>query len=1002
MKPLHCGILALCLTAGVVDRIAPQTLQATQAIHEVKCRSYLGIVNKCVTIETDRLHSTFTRSKLGYYMFGRTWGTASHCTRLDATQSKCQQSVFISTDPAWNRVLWGQSANNFLRVYGTGGTPAQGAGHFLRPLGVDISRREGEWHVGFIADAGNNRIVVIAVGYTCRCVRWLGTLDGLESGTPLSNPHDVAWDAADTWTLADDRVFIADTDNNRIVVYQVNLNPVAGTMTKTYEASFGTQGPGAAQFARPKGITARSFSQTFQVPWGTVTVLTTELYISDTDNRRVAFWTYGSGSATAVAQTAPVTGSEFVGITRDYYGDVIVADRARDVLVKYAAYTLAPFLQLKTYGATPSWSTGNFNHPSDVDVIENYWQDASGKLVREGLPFVSTVEQWTATTGGQLHHLGADADELAVTAGQCDATFTFLFTATGDYNVKVKNAGGSVVASWSRVGVRAGRKSEYWNAQGQLAGTYSYLVEHRNAYGDETTWRTSTGPSFGLNCFTVAADVPSVIGDGGTYFVYGSASHPAQGWQWIKAYSFWSNDPNSSFYVPYDPGSYTIDWELQASRISDGAWDSDFRSTYVSIPAPPPDCNLPPPQVCEPMSPPVLPASNRGPLGNGAGPLVHGPGPTRRNSHLGSGAWIGAISSGRPSVTQSFAFGGRPGVNGASWVNALAGDRDTTAVAARPRGRALGRAAFSARPVGEGQEAFRIRIGGVDARLGTVYVGLALDPELGARPGDELLGIDQESGLIWVLDRDSSALGYLLPELPPGARLTVRQFSLREDAWRPDPGSDSAAYAELSAGVSAITGKVGDVRMLIAIGPVKGFERSIDIGMVMLRASSLTELRERALNVPRSILALFTDDGPAEDISTGITGFRVTQAPPDPAAQPGVASVAFATIPGLMGAPSTPPVAEDRAALREAVRREGITALAFAVPDGAPARVTIRIYDPTGRLVRTLVDDTYRSGAYRAQWDVTDQRGRRAAPGVYVAIMEATGFRGMTKLVVVP
>lgn len=84
------------------------------------------------------------------------------------------------------------------------------------------------------------------------------------------------------------------------------------------------------------------------------------------------------------------------------------------------------------------------------------------------------------------------------------------------------------------------------------------------------------------------------------------------------------------------------------------------------------------------------------------------------------------------------------------------------------------------------------------------------------------------------------------------------------------------------------------------------------------------------------------------------------------------------------------------------MRRHGITALAFAVRDGAPARVKIRVYDPAGRLLRTLVDDTFAPGAYRAQWDLADQRGNRVPPGVYIAVMEAEGFRGMTRLVVVP
>jgi hypothetical protein len=52
--------------------------------------------------------------------------------------------------------------------------------------------------------------------------------------------------------------------------------------------------------------------------------------------------------------------------------------------------------------------------------------------------------------------------------------------------------------------------------------------------------------------------------------------------------------------------------------------------------------------------------------------------------------------------------------------------------------------------------------------------------------------------------------------------------------------------------------------------------------------------------------------------------------------------------------------------------------------------------------LRVLVDETYNPGAYRVQWDRKDQRGATVAPGVYLAIMQARGFRSMTKLVVVP
>lgn len=987
-------LLFLLLVASSTEKVFAQTFQATQVVHEVKCQSILGIYNQCITIETDRLHSSFTTSRLGgRHVFGRTWATASHCTRVDPNAEKCKQSVFISTDPAWNRIVWGQS-NTFLRVYGFGGGQAEGPGHFYAPLGVDITRREGEWHVGFIADSRNNRIVVLAVGYTCVCVRWLGTLDGTESGTRLRRPHDVAWDPAGTWSFADDRVFIADTDNNRIVVYQVNVNPVAGTMSKTYLSAFGTGGASPSQFSGPQGITIRTSTTTVPLPY----TLWSSVHISDTWNQRVVLWHYNAvnattaGDASPVVQSASVSGSEFVGMSRDFYGDIIVADRARDVLAKYAN-DLTP---LSTYGGNPSWGTGNFNDPTDAEVIYHYTSPTGSYIVQDALPYVQTIEMWTSGTGGQLHHLGVDAEQLAASTTACSATFSFLFTGHGDYNVKVKNYAGSVVASWSRAGAASGWRSEYWNAPGWPPGTYSYAIEHRNAYGDETSWRTSNGPSFSQDCFSVTASVPESITESGTYSLFGSSSHAADSWRWDQGYALWSNQQNSSFYVPNDPGAYSIDWQLTARRTSDGVWDSDVKTTYVSIAGDPPPCENPP---C--MDEARVPGAAK-PSGRVPATVTRLEGPKRRHHHLGSGAWIGARAQRGRAVAQFFAFGGLPGATGAPWANALAGDRDARQNAPDARSRLLGRASVTRHALSNERDAYRLHFEPGSAPLPGAFIGLALDPEMGSRSGDDLLSVDEEHGLIWVTDPDSGVLGYVLTDLPAGARVTVRQFSNRQDAWHPDPVDDKSAYAELSAGRTSLTGQVGDVRMVIAIGPVTPLSAPLDIGLFLVRAPSLDALRELVSRGPTSAVALFADD-PAGLGNTGIKHFRLTQAPPDPDASPGVMAISPDLVPGLRAAAGGASAdATDAGALRDAVRRHGITALAFAVPDGEISRVTIRVYDPAGRLLRVLVSETYDAGAYRVQWDMQDERGRRVAPGVYIAMMEAGGFRGSAKLIVVP
>ncbi|MFH1502343.1 MAG: S8 family serine peptidase [Candidatus Eisenbacteria bacterium] len=56
--------------------------------------------------------------------------------------------------------------------------------------------------------------------------------------------------------------------------------------------------------------------------------------------------------------------------------------------------------------------------------------------------------------------------------------------------------------------------------------------------------------------------------------------------------------------------------------------------------------------------------------------------------------------------------------------------------------------------------------------------------------------------------------------------------------------------------------------------------------------------------------------------------------------------------------------------------------VSFAVP--SPSRVTLKLYDVAGRLVRTLVDENMPAGSFGVSWDGTDAGGRRVASGVYL------------------
>ncbi len=67
------------------------------------------------------------------------------------------------------------------------------------------------------------------------------------------------------------------------------------------------------------------------------------------------------------------------------------------------------------------------------------------------------------------------------------------------------------------------------------------------------------------------------------------------------------------------------------------------------------------------------------------------------------------------------------------------------------------------------------------------------------------------------------------------------------------------------------------------------------------------------------------------------------------------------------------------------------TQIGFQVPE--KSRVRLEIFNLLGQPVRTLVDDRYDAGRYRALWDGVDENGRMVVSGIYILRMTAGPFR---------
>jgi hypothetical protein len=66
---------------------------------------------------------------------------------------------------------------------------------------------------------------------------------------------------------------------------------------------------------------------------------------------------------------------------------------------------------------------------------------------------------------------------------------------------------------------------------------------------------------------------------------------------------------------------------------------------------------------------------------------------------------------------------------------------------------------------------------------------------------------------------------------------------------------------------------------------------------------------------------------------------------------------------------------------------------------GESGRASLRVYDVSGALVRTLVDRSHNPGGYDAHWDGRDAGGRTVSSGVYFYRLETNGFTETRRMV---
>jgi subtilase family protein/flagellar hook capping protein FlgD len=471
--------------------------------------------------------------------------------------------------------------------------------------------------------------------------------------------------------------------------------------------------------------------------------------------------------------------------------------------------------------------------------------------------------------------------------------------------------------------------------------------------------------------FVVTADAPGLVTAKSTYSLTGSASDPASGWLWEQSqdggpWGWWSNNQSTQF-VAY-AGTYTLDWRLSAHRNSDGSPDTGFATTRVCIPYSPSTC-----EAAAPAPAPVISATRpnmRAP--SGLSPSAQPP----SGLHFGSGLWIGPRALQGNAAVRFYSFeGAHDQTSGLrEWPNML--ERDSVTFITARNGTSPALAVTSVRVLGDDPRVRVFRIQGVGDpgnMTRRMEVGLAADPDVGDA-GKDVLGFESNLGLVWVRGGDSTYLGYIAPGAPEPVQ--VHQFGVGLES---EPASDTGAYRLLSDTSRLGQGQPDDVRfLLVAPGIPVAADGRFAVAFATIRATSLDSLRVLA----RRVADRYATVAQGNALPSAAATFGLRQARTRASLNANVAG----------GGGTADPRAE--------LQQFGITALDYSVPAGQEVIVRIRIFDPSGGLVRVLMQGRVAGGDYHVEWDGRNERGVRVSPGVYVAVMEAGAFHAQRKLVI--
>ena len=351
----------------------------------------------------DALTRGVARQQLGRDLFSNPYATVTigNTDVYDVFPYAETRTFQIVSDSRWNRLVYGEQGRS-LRAYDGAGRPF---GPLSNPRGMAVDE---ENHV-YVADAGNNRVLVMRADTEFGDIELVPMFEI----AGLGDPQGVAYsDGGTPFVHGDDLLYVADTGRNRVVAFALEADGARQV------ATLGELGSGPGRFAGPMAIAVGR----------TGGANTRDVYVADAHTRRIVHLRHETGGFQWIADRTH-DADVVTSLETDRWGNLFAAAPHQGLVRKFNA-ALEPVAELRGQIASPR----SFHLP--FFTLRDH---RDGRVERNGQPNGLSIDSWTDATGVNLWSLGLEVNDFAVEPGPASAA-RFALTDRADVTLELVDA----------------------------------------------------------------------------------------------------------------------------------------------------------------------------------------------------------------------------------------------------------------------------------------------------------------------------------------------------------------------------------------------------------------------------------------------------------------------------------------------------------------------------------------------------------------------------------